>query len=116
MTLSVSIVVGNPKPNSRTLRVAQLLVDKLLGPQAAQAHVIDLAEHTADIFAWPSDRMDELNGKDSSGLRASSSAWPCADSSARRAVSRLGQSRTRATSACGSATRIRAPRSPFSVK
>jgi len=61
MSLNVSIVVGNPKPNSRTRRIAELLLEKLLEPGTYAAEVIDLAEHVDEIFAWPSERMSALN-------------------------------------------------------
>ena len=55
------IVVGNPKPASRTRRVSELLVEKLLRPGAYELEVIDLAEHTDEIFAWPSERMAAMS-------------------------------------------------------
>lgn len=61
MTLSVSVVVGNPKPQSRTLRVATALVERLFAPGTYDLTVIDLADHERDIFAWPSERMAALN-------------------------------------------------------
>ena len=61
MSLKVTIVVGNPKPASRTRKVAELLVEKLLAPGAYSLEVIDLADHTAEIFAWPSEEMAGLN-------------------------------------------------------
>lgn len=63
MTLQISIVVGNPKPQSRTLHVAQTLVDKLFDTTAHDVEVIDLAGHTDEIFAWPSGKMDRLNAQ-----------------------------------------------------
>lgn len=61
MSLKVTVVVGNPKPASRTRMVAELLVAKLLQPGAYDLEVIDLAEHTSEIFTWPSERMSALN-------------------------------------------------------
>jgi len=58
--LKVSVLVGNPKPSSRTLRIATTLVENLLGPGTYDLTVIDLAEHTEHIFQWPSDYMAEL--------------------------------------------------------
>jgi FMN reductase len=59
--MRATIVVGNPKPASRTRRVAEVLVDALLEPGGYDLEVIDLADHTDEIFAWPSERMSELN-------------------------------------------------------
>lgn len=61
MSLKVSVVIGNPKPKSRTRKVAETLVEKLLEPGSYRATVIDLAEHTDEIFAWPSETMAALN-------------------------------------------------------
>ncbi len=61
MTLKVSIIAGNPKPQSRTLKVAQTLVEKLLEAGSYEVEVIDLAEHVDEIFAWPSEKMAALN-------------------------------------------------------
>ncbi|NQX35002.1 NADPH-dependent FMN reductase [Herbiconiux sp. VKM Ac-2851] len=61
MALKVTIVVGNPKPKSRTLKVAETLVEKLLVPGSYELEIIDLADHTGEIFAWPSDTMAALN-------------------------------------------------------
>src|ERR1700712_239659 len=63
MTLKVTIIVGNPKPKSRTLKVAETLVEKLLVPGSYELQVIDLAEHTDQIFLWPSDEMAGLNAR-----------------------------------------------------
>jgi FMN reductase len=63
MTVAVTIVVGNPKPRSRTLKVAETLVEKLLEPGSYELQIIDLADHTDEIFAWPSDGMAALNAR-----------------------------------------------------
>ena len=61
MTLQVSIIVGNPKRNSRTLRVATTLASQLFDPLKNNTAVIDLADHKDSLFAWPSEAMDRLN-------------------------------------------------------
>lgn len=63
MSLSVAIVVGNPKQKSRTLKVAETLVEKLLDAGSYELEVIDLADYTAEIFAWPSEEMASLNAR-----------------------------------------------------
>jgi FMN reductase len=63
MTTSVSVVVGNPKPQSRTLKVATTLVEHLLTPGSYEMTVIDLADHASEIFTWPSEEMAALNAK-----------------------------------------------------
>jgi FMN reductase len=58
--LQVTVVVGNPKPNSRTLRIAEALPGMLLSPGSYTQHTIDLADHSAHIFDWPSETMSQL--------------------------------------------------------
>jgi FMN reductase len=59
--LKTTIVVGNPKPASRTRKIAELVASNLLGGVLGDFEVFDLAQHTHEIFAWPSDRMGTLN-------------------------------------------------------
>ncbi|MBA8816742.1 FMN reductase [Microbacterium halimionae] len=61
MTVKVSVVVGNPKPQSRTLKVATTLVEHLFADDTYDLKVIDLADHQSEIFAWPSEEMSALN-------------------------------------------------------
>lgn len=64
--LAVTIVVGNPKPASRTLRIATDLVARLLRGAPADGvdlATIDLAEHTGEIFTWPSDAIAALTAR-----------------------------------------------------
>ena len=63
MTLKLSIVVGNPKPKSRTLKVAETLAAKLFGPASAEMEVIDLADYRDEVLVWPSSKMDALNAR-----------------------------------------------------
>jgi FMN reductase len=58
--IKVTVLVGNPKANSRTLRVATTLVEKVLRPGSYDLTVVDLALNTAEIFAWPSETMNAL--------------------------------------------------------
>ncbi|WP_285314255.1 NAD(P)H-dependent oxidoreductase [Pseudarthrobacter sp. fls2-241-R2A-168] len=57
----MTIVVGNPKPESRTRMIAEALVQKLLDPGSFEVHVIELADYTDEIFTWPSERMGKLS-------------------------------------------------------
>ncbi|MCU1513678.1 MAG: NADPH-dependent oxidoreductase [Microbacteriaceae bacterium] len=61
--LTVTVLAGNPKPQSRTLSIATALVEALLESGSYELTVIDLAEHTAELFAWPSDIMSALSAK-----------------------------------------------------
>lgn len=58
--MHVSILVGNPKPHSRTRQVAEALSAHLFSEQV-ETTTIDLADHTAELFDWPSDTMQELS-------------------------------------------------------
>ena len=60
--MRVAIVVGNPKPKSRTLQVARTLVEHLV-PADTPVQIIDLADHTEEIFSWPSDAISELTAQ-----------------------------------------------------
>lgn len=60
MASTVTVVVGNPKPQSRTRSVAERLVEKLFPAGEYELQTIDLAEHVSAIFDWPSDVLDGL--------------------------------------------------------
>ncbi|WP_426323360.1 NADPH-dependent FMN reductase [Microbacterium sp. E-13] len=61
MTAQVSVVVGNPKPQSRTLKIATTLIEHLLEPGSYELEIIDLAEYQGEVLAWPSETMARLN-------------------------------------------------------
>jgi FMN reductase len=52
----VAVVVGNPKPVSRTYEAALTLAGRLGGADL----VIDLADHTGELFDWSSSSINEL--------------------------------------------------------
>ncbi len=60
MIVKITILVGNPKPNSRTLHVAETLVRKLLCGQVYELNVIDLADYSDRIFQWPCNVLNAL--------------------------------------------------------
>jgi FMN reductase len=59
--LKVTVVVGNPKPKSRTAQIATRVVEILCTADTYSMALIDLADHTDEIFAWPSEKMTRLN-------------------------------------------------------
>lgn len=61
--LEVTIVVGNPKPKSRTGRIAEMFAGQLVGTKPANIRVIDLVDHADELLRWPSDRMADLNAQ-----------------------------------------------------
>lgn len=54
-----TILVGNPKPASRTRQVAEA-VASAVAEEGTDCRVVDLAEHAGELFAWPSALMDDL--------------------------------------------------------
>jgi len=61
VTTNINVVVGNPRADSRTLLVAAGLARRLSSAQdVAIGDVVDLASHSAGIFAWPNPELDEL--------------------------------------------------------
>ncbi len=59
----MAVVVGNPKPQSRTLSVAHSLVAHLFRQQDIVLTAVDLADHIEDLFRWPSPQLDDLAGQ-----------------------------------------------------
>lgn len=55
--MNVVVVVGNPKPNSRTRAAAELLAQRLTGAPATS--VIDVVELGAGLLAWGDPRVAE---------------------------------------------------------
>jgi FMN reductase len=60
--MKICVVVGNPKPDSRTLDLTERLAH-MIGAKADSYELttIDLARHSAEMFAWPSASMAALN-------------------------------------------------------
>lgn len=61
--LKICIVAGNPKPQSRTLKVAQTLVEKLFHSVRHDVEIIDLADYAQELFQWPNENLVALNAK-----------------------------------------------------
>ena len=61
----IAVVVGNPKPASRTLNVATTVADALAAELALNpGHlVVDLAEYASDLFDWGAPRLTELTAQ-----------------------------------------------------
>ncbi|GAA1003013.1 FMN reductase [Acrocarpospora pleiomorpha] len=58
-----SVVVGNPKPNSRTLSLARAVARALTPDHFESTFELDLALHTDEIFSWPSESMAALSDR-----------------------------------------------------
>lgn len=59
MSVQVTIAVGNPSTGSRTRRTAERFVEELLGPEAPEITVIELADYASELFA-ESERVSSL--------------------------------------------------------
>jgi FMN reductase len=60
--VELSIVVGNPKPRSRTLAVAEAVAQRVAEATGATiARTVDLCDHADDLFKWPHEGLAELN-------------------------------------------------------
>ncbi|HWS37132.1 MAG TPA: NAD(P)H-dependent oxidoreductase [Actinoplanes sp.] len=55
--MRIAIVVGNPKPRSRTLEVARAVAAVLPGDVV---ETVDLADHAERLFTWGDPVLDEL--------------------------------------------------------
>jgi FMN reductase len=59
--MNLSVVVGNPKPGSRTLKIARAVACRVIDRSGGSlSTTVDLAEHSDSLFQWPSSRMNEL--------------------------------------------------------
>ncbi|OLT12774.1 NADPH-dependent FMN reductase [Pseudonocardia sp. CNS-139] len=59
--MDLSIVVGNPKPRSRTLAVAEAVAERAAAITGARiARTVDLCDHAGDLFRWPHEGLAEL--------------------------------------------------------
>jgi FMN reductase len=60
--MRIAVVVGNPKPASRTLRVALAAADVVatVVDETSDRLVVDLAEYGADLLDWKSERSTRL--------------------------------------------------------
>jgi FMN reductase len=60
--VELSVVVGNPKPRSRTLAVAEAVADRIAGVTGSTvARTIDLCDHADDLFKWPHEGLAAIN-------------------------------------------------------
>jgi len=61
----IAVVVGNPKPASRTLGAAVTVADALAEATGAPVDhlVIDLAEHAASLFDWAAPELSRLTAE-----------------------------------------------------
>lgn len=59
--MDIAVIVGNPKPRSRTLHVAHAVAEAL-GARLGGGIVLeeDLAGHAAHLFEWPSEALDSI--------------------------------------------------------
>ena len=63
--MRISVVVGNPKPGSRTLGAAVAAATRMseaFGATGVELAVFDLAEYVDELFDWESTRVSEIVG------------------------------------------------------
>ncbi|MCW2289635.1 FMN reductase [Leucobacter luti] len=57
----ISVIVGNPKPASRTRQIAEELAARIAAETGAHVHpTVDLIDHSADLFRWPAPELDAI--------------------------------------------------------
>ena len=62
--MSIAVVVGNPKPASRTLQVATAVADAISRSSGiARGRVVDLAAYGGRLFDWADDELAALNAE-----------------------------------------------------
>lgn len=60
--MELSVVVGNPKPRSRTRAIAEAVAERVAATTGATvSRTIDLCDHADDLFKWPHDELAALN-------------------------------------------------------
>lgn len=60
--MKVSVVVGNPKPLSRTRTVATAVAERVAAATGATiSNTVDLCDYASHMFSWPHDELDALN-------------------------------------------------------
>ena len=58
--LKITIVSGNPKPESRTLLIAHRFAEGVFGARGGAIDIIELSAHARDLFDWNAADVDEL--------------------------------------------------------
>jgi FMN reductase len=59
--LQLAVVVGNPKPKSRTFVIAEAVAERIAAATGATVtHTVDLCDHAQDIFTWPHEGLASL--------------------------------------------------------
>src|SRR6478752_973142 len=60
--MKIAVLVGNPKPESRTLMIAEGLADRIaLLTGGEKSLKVDLADYASQLFKWPCPAIDFLN-------------------------------------------------------
>ena len=60
--MKLSVLVGNPQADSRTLKIADAVGEQVSRRTGAErVATIDLAGYTDEIFQWPNEHMDQLS-------------------------------------------------------
>jgi FMN reductase len=66
--VELSVVVGNPKPRSRTFIIADAVASRVATATGATVtQKIDLCDHASDLFTWPHEGLAALNAQVAAG-------------------------------------------------
>lgn len=58
---TIAVIVGNPKPRSRTRQIAEELAQRIAAQTGADPlPTVDLIDHAPHLFEWPSSALDPL--------------------------------------------------------
>ncbi|UOR01289.1 NAD(P)H-dependent oxidoreductase [Leucobacter allii] len=58
---TLSVIVGNPKPRSRTRQIAEELAGRIAARTGAELlPTVDLIDHADELFRWPAPAVDAL--------------------------------------------------------
>jgi FMN reductase len=62
MPVRLIVMVGNPKPRSRTLSVAELVAARVAAATGAMHYLtVDLCEYAGEVFRWPHEGLSALS-------------------------------------------------------
>lgn len=60
--MNLSVVVGNPKPSSRTRTVAEAVADRVAAATGATTtETVDLCDYADHLFTWPHEELAAIN-------------------------------------------------------
>lgn len=59
---TIAVIVGNPKPHSRTRQIAEELAARIAAVTGAEIlPTVDLIDHASQLFSWPAPEIDAVS-------------------------------------------------------